>query len=164
MSFVGGVALLAVVMGLLARRQLQSHANAVETARRQLQLFLELRHELARKLLAYCANSDAPALQRLKAVLQQAEFTSGLAMKARVEEQLTRTLSEVVSSGENQSFKEAAAELPGTLEAIRRAAKEHNDRVAGYNEAISRMRTAARFFGCEKKEEFELPTVISTGE
>ena len=155
-GIIGLVALGAVVVLVLGKRRFQAHARAVAAAWEQVQAALEQRHDLGRRLVANAAQPDDPAIQALHDVLTQAEFVSGFAMKARMENLLTRGLHKAVTMGGDERFAESVAALPGAFEAIQHASSDYNAQVRDYNAALDRQAFVARLFHFEPREEFFL--------
>ena len=159
MTIIGFIALPVAVMCVamvLLRRQLQTHDDRVRAAWRRVQVAFENRHELARQIAAGCSQPNTPSLAELQAVLKQAEFTSGLAMKGRVENHLSESLRPVVALGGDELFAKAVAALPESLVTVRQAAIDYNARVSDYNAQLTRLPTASRLLGCEPREPFFL--------
>ena len=157
-GFVGLAALWAVVMLVLGKRQLQTHAARVAAAWLRAQSSFEQRHELGRRMVANALRPDDPRILALHDMLTQAEFVSGFAMKARTENQLSRGLRDALTMGGDDGFAEAVAALPGVFEAMQRAVDDYNAQVHGYNAVLERQTAAARIFRYEAREEFCLET------
>jgi len=159
MTILGFIALPVALAGvgmLLVKRQIQAYDDRVHETWRRVQAAFERRHELARQIAAHSSDPSAPWLVELQAVLKQAEFTSGLAMKARVENHLSDALHAVVAQGGGPQFAKSAAELPEALETIQQAMADYNTRVRDYNARLARWETAARWLGYELRELFSL--------
>ncbi len=159
MTFIAFLAVAALVFGvvtLLTKRVLQGHDDRARAAWERVQSCLEQRHALAGRIFADSARPDSPTMQSLQDILKQAEFVSGLAMKARVEDRLSRALDTALcDQGEAQSA-DAGRALSESHAAIGRAAHDYNDRVRDYNAALDRMQQLARFLGYEPRETFSL--------
>ncbi|MBI5394354.1 MAG: hypothetical protein HZA91_03565 [Verrucomicrobia bacterium] len=153
-AFLALPVLLVGVFALLTRRLLQGHDARVRAGWARVQSCLEKRHELAGDVAAGSAAPDSETVQKLRDVLKQAEFVSGLAMKARVEDRLSEALHDVLLLGGDERFEKAAAALPEARAEIGRAAEDYNARVSDYNAAVERARQVARFVGYEPREPF----------
>lgn len=149
-------ALLVGVFALLTRRMLQGYDDRARAGWGRVQSALEKRHELAGRVFAGSAAPDSEAAQRLQDVLKQAEFVSGLAMKARVEDRLSEALHDALLLGGDARFEQAAAALPGARAEVARAAEDYNERVGDYNAAVMRAQRVARWVGHEPREPFTL--------
>jgi len=148
--------LLIGVFALLTRRRLAGHDGRLRAAWARVQSALEQRHALAGDVLAGSAAPDSEAARRLQDVLKQAEFVSGLAMKARVEGRLSEALHDALLLGGDARFDQAAAALPAVRAAVVAAAEDYNARVGDYNEAVRRAPRVARWVGHEPREPFTL--------
>lgn len=148
--------LLVGVFTLLTWRMLRGHEGRLRAGWARVQSALERRHELAGRLLAGSAAPDSEAVRRLQDVLKQAEFVSGLAMKARVEARLSEALHDALLLGGDARFEQAAAALPAARAEVARAAEDYNERVDDYNAAVMRAARLARWVGCEPREPFTL--------
>lgn len=153
-GIVGLAALWAVVVLALGKHRLQTLATHAAAAWSRVQAALEKRHELGRQMVANAARPDDPAILALHDALTQAEFLSGFAMKARTENQLSRTLREALAVGGDERFAEAATAQPGVFEAVQRAASDYNAQVRNLNAALERQAIVARVFHYEPREEF----------
>jgi hypothetical protein len=144
------------MFALLTRRLLQGHDARVRAGWAHVQSALEKRHELAGHVVAGSTSPDSEVLRRLQDVLKQAEFVSGLAMKACVEDRLSEALHDALLLGGDGRFARAESALPDARAAIARAAEDYNTRVGDYNAALMRARQMARWVGYEPREPFTL--------